>query len=64
VESRFFGYSRRRTFLWVFLIAGSAVFALADWLGILSAPYTRPPLDLRSSDHEEAADKNSSSQRT
>ena len=47
LETRFYGSFRPRTFWAVFFAAGGAVFWCADWLGVLSAPYTPPPIDLR-----------------
>ena len=49
VTSRITAHSEPRIFWLVFFAAGSAVLAFADWLGVLSTPYTRPPLDLRGS---------------
>jgi hypothetical protein len=46
VESRFFGGPTRQSF-WVALIGvGGAVFWLADWLGVVSSPYTPPTIDI------------------
>jgi hypothetical protein len=47
LETRFYGSYRPRTLWTVFFAAGGAVFWFADFLGILSAPYTPPPIDLR-----------------
>ena len=49
IEVRVLGVSRPRTFWIVFFAVGGAVFGFADWLGIVSPPYTPPPMDLRGS---------------
>jgi len=46
VETRFFGGSAPRTFWAVFFGVGGGTFWLADWLGLVSTPFTPPPLDL------------------
>ena len=56
VETRLTGIYRPRTFWSVLLLAGGSVYALADWLGVLSAPYTPPPLDLRGGPNVKDAD--------
>ena len=49
IEMRVLGVSRPRTFWIVFFAVGGAIFGFADRLGIVSPPYTPPPMDLRGS---------------
>jgi hypothetical protein len=45
LESRFLGYASRHPVV-VFLAVGGAVFWFFDWLGLVSTPYTQPPINL------------------
>ena len=46
LETRFLGGNASRTFWVVFFSVGGGVFWLIDWLGLVSAPYTPPPINL------------------
>lgn len=50
-ESRFLGYATRSPRV-VFFAVGGAVFWFFDWLGLVSAPYTPPPINLHGGEDE------------
>jgi hypothetical protein len=54
VERRLFGHAQRETVAGVFIGVGCAIFGFADWLGVLAAPYEKPPdvLSLHADEHE------------
>ena len=46
LQTRLLGGHSSRSFWVVFFAVGGAVFWFLDWLGLVSVPYTPPPLNL------------------